>query len=110
MSSPHTPENLCRQLFQVLDSFTHQTITDLDQGTLPAVRERLDTWVAQLDEEHLWRLGIHTLPFALHDHNRHLVGVLAVRELATEIRVTQQDVLHRHITLAQPRFIWHVTS
>ncbi len=106
MSSPHTPEDLCRQLFQVLDSFTHQAIAELDQATLAAVRERLGTWVAQLDEEHLWRLGPDTLPFAVHDQNRHLRAVVAVRELAAEIRVAQQDVLHRHIQLAQQRFIW----
>ena len=105
MSSPHTPEDLCRQLFQVLDYFTQQASAELDQGTLAAVRERLGTWVAQLDDEHLWRLGNHTLPFALHGHNRHLAGVLAVRELAADIRVAQQDVLHRHITLVQQRFI-----
>ena len=61
----------------MLDCFTQQSIVELDQGTLAAVRERLGTWVMQLDEEHLWRLDNHTLPFAL----------------------------HRHITLAQPRFI-----
>ena len=106
MSSPHTPEDLCRQLFQVLDCFTHQAIAELDQATLAAVRERLGTWVAQLDEEHLWRLGRDTLPFAVHGQNRHQGAVVAVRELAAEIRVAQQDVLHRHIQLAQQRFIW----
>ena len=53
MSSPHTPEDLCRQLFQVLDCFTQQAIAELDQGTLATVWARLDTSVAQLDEEHL---------------------------------------------------------
>jgi hypothetical protein len=49
MSSPHTPEDLCRQLFQVLHCFTQQASAELDQGTLAAVRGRLGTWVAQLD-------------------------------------------------------------
>jgi hypothetical protein len=55
----------------VLDCFTHQAIAELDQATLAAVRERLGTWVAQLDEEHLWRLGRDTLAFAVHGQNRH---------------------------------------
>ncbi len=106
MNTPHTPEDLCRQLFQVLDSFTQQAIAELDQATLAAVRERVGSFVAELDEEHLWRLDNHTLTFVLNGHNRHLAGVLAVRELAAEIRVAQQEVLHRHITLVQQCFIW----
>ena len=106
MSSPHTPQDLGRQLCEVLDCFTHQAIAELDQATLAAVRERLGTCVAQLDEEHLWRLGRDTLPFAVHGQNRHQGAVVAVRELAAEIRVAQQEVLHRHILLAQQRFIW----
>jgi hypothetical protein len=110
MSTPHTPEDLCRELLRVLDSFTPQAIAELDQATFAVVRERVGSFAAELLEEYLWRLGNQTLPFALDGDNRHQAGVLAVRELAAEIRLAQQSVLHRHITLAQHRFIWPGTS
>jgi hypothetical protein len=82
-----------------------QAIAELDQGTVAAVRERVGSFAAELVEEHLWRLGNHTFQFTLHGDNRHLAGVLAVRELAAQIHLAHQDVLHRHINLAQQRFI-----
>jgi hypothetical protein len=49
----HTSEDLCLELFQVLDSFTPQAIVELDQGTLAPVRERVGSLAAELVEEHL---------------------------------------------------------
>jgi hypothetical protein len=53
MSKPHTSEDLCLELFQVMDSFTPQAIVEIDQGTLAAVRERVGSLAAELVEEHL---------------------------------------------------------
>ncbi len=59
----------------------------MDQGDV--VMQNVD----ELVEEHLWRLGNQTLPFAFHNDNRHQEGVLVVRELAAEIRLSQQTNL-----------------
>jgi hypothetical protein len=83
---------------RLLAGFTRQAITELDQESLDALRDRLSSVSGLLLEEHLWRLGTQALPFALHaDNSRHQAAVLALRELAVEVHLAQQAVVDEQL-------------
>jgi len=95
-----THQEVCEEFIRLLVGFTPQAITELDQTTLQALRDRLGSLSVVLFEEHLWRFASGAWPFPL-DGDGHEVGSLTVRELPALSTITK--------TYTQYTIYWHTS-